>query len=134
MRDDRERLLDILESIEQIERYVSQGKDKFENDELIQTWADWNWNSFAGYIDEVRISKIPRYNIKDQLIPNGRFELDANTIALWHFDEDIGSTIFLDSSGHDRSLVGENGVAIGDVFTVNEHNKLASTWGRIKIF
>jgi uncharacterized protein with HEPN domain len=39
MRDERERLLDILEAIEQIERYINQGKETFKNDELIQTWV-----------------------------------------------------------------------------------------------
>lgn len=38
MRDDRERLRDILEAIEQIQKYAVQGKDKFLEDELIQTW------------------------------------------------------------------------------------------------
>ena len=39
MRDDRERLLDILEAIERIEKYTSKGRDVFEEDELIQTWV-----------------------------------------------------------------------------------------------
>ncbi len=38
MRDDRERLLDILEAIDRIFRYVDRGKDAFDGDELIQTW------------------------------------------------------------------------------------------------
>ena len=38
MRDDNERLLDILESIENIEKYAVRGKNIFENDELVQTW------------------------------------------------------------------------------------------------
>ena len=39
MRDDRERLLDILEAIEQIDKYASQGRPAFEDDELIQIWV-----------------------------------------------------------------------------------------------
>ena len=39
MRDDRERLLDILEAIERIEKYTSKGREAFEDDELIQTWV-----------------------------------------------------------------------------------------------
>ena len=39
MRDDRERLLDIIEAIERIEKYASEGKEGFENDELIQNWV-----------------------------------------------------------------------------------------------
>jgi len=38
MRDDRERLLDIREAIENIQKYAAHGKDAFSKDELIQTW------------------------------------------------------------------------------------------------
>jgi uncharacterized protein with HEPN domain len=38
MRDDRERLLDIHEAIENVRKYAARGKDAFRNDELIQTW------------------------------------------------------------------------------------------------
>lgn len=38
MRDDRERLLDIAEAIERIEKYASEGREAFEDDELIQNW------------------------------------------------------------------------------------------------
>ncbi len=38
MRDARERLQDIVEAIDRIERYVSRGRDAFEEDELIQNW------------------------------------------------------------------------------------------------
>ncbi|MBK7454088.1 MAG: DUF86 domain-containing protein [Anaerolineales bacterium] len=38
MRSERERLLDILEAIERIEKYAEEGKDAFNADELIQTW------------------------------------------------------------------------------------------------
>ena len=39
MRDDRERLLDILEAIERIEKYSARGRSVFDEDELIQTWV-----------------------------------------------------------------------------------------------
>lgn len=39
MRDDRERLLDILEAIERIDRYVSRGWEEFASNELIQVWV-----------------------------------------------------------------------------------------------
>ena len=38
MRDPMERLRDMLEAIENIERYAAQGKETFEKDELIQSW------------------------------------------------------------------------------------------------
>ncbi len=38
MRSDRERLLDMLEAIEAVNRYATKGRTAFDNDELIQTW------------------------------------------------------------------------------------------------
>ncbi|MES1243245.1 MAG: DUF86 domain-containing protein [Acidobacteriota bacterium] len=38
MRRDRQRLQDILEAIERIERVAVQGKSAFEDDEMIQVW------------------------------------------------------------------------------------------------
>jgi uncharacterized protein with HEPN domain len=38
MRDDRKRLLDIIEAIERIEKYASRGREAFDCDELIQNW------------------------------------------------------------------------------------------------
>ena len=38
MRDSRERVLDILQAIERIEKYASGGRASFEQDELIQVW------------------------------------------------------------------------------------------------
>ena len=38
MRDDRERLLHILDAIERIERYAARGREAFEQEELIQNW------------------------------------------------------------------------------------------------
>lgn len=37
MRDDRERLQDMLEAIERIERHTAKGREEYERDELIQT-------------------------------------------------------------------------------------------------
>ena len=42
MRDNSEKLQDILEAIERIERYAVLGKQKFEQDELIQSWPPQN--------------------------------------------------------------------------------------------
>ena len=39
MRDDRQRLLDICEAIQRIEKYAAQGRQAFERDELIQNWV-----------------------------------------------------------------------------------------------
>lgn len=39
MRNDRERLADILEALDKIERYTPRGKQAFENDEMFQVWV-----------------------------------------------------------------------------------------------
>lgn len=39
MRADRDRLQDILEAIQKIERYAEQGEAAFKKDELLQTWV-----------------------------------------------------------------------------------------------
>jgi uncharacterized protein with HEPN domain len=39
VRDDRQRLLDVLEAIQRIERHTTQGRAAFERDELVQTWV-----------------------------------------------------------------------------------------------
>jgi uncharacterized protein with HEPN domain len=39
MRDDRERLLDIIEAIERIEKVSVQGREYFYNDEMAQVWV-----------------------------------------------------------------------------------------------
>ena len=46
----------------------------------------------AGKLDEVRISSVARYD--DDFEPLERFELDGDTIALWHFDEGEGGGVF----------------------------------------
>lgn len=38
MREDRERLLHILEAIERVEKYAAHGQETFRRDELIQNW------------------------------------------------------------------------------------------------
>jgi hypothetical protein len=60
-------------------------------------------------MDEVRISNNVRYiaSFTPASVP---FECDANTQALWHFNEITGTTTFHDSCGSfDNSLVGYNG-------------------------
>ncbi len=52
---------------------------------------------FQGSLDEVRISNIARYT--EDFTPEERFEPDEHTLALYHFDEGEGETLF-DSSGN----------------------------------
>lgn len=39
MRNDHDRLLDILDAIEKIEKYTIDGRNRFDKDELIQIWV-----------------------------------------------------------------------------------------------
>ena len=94
------------------------------------------WGHFAGYIDEVRISEVARYNIaKGGLTPPNKrtkFKNDARTVALWHFDEPSGTREFSDTSGNAYHLVGKNGAETGGTLAVDAQRKLATTWGRLK--
>ena len=53
--------------------------------------------SFSGWLDEMRLSNVLRYS-GDFVRPSAPFSPDANTVALYHFDEGSGDLIG-DSSG-----------------------------------
>ena len=95
-----------------------------------------SWGHFAGYIDEVRISKVARYNItKGRFTPpkkREKFKNDAKTVALWHFDEPRGTPEFSDISGNAYHLVGKNGAMTDGTLAVEAEGKLAITWGQLK--
>ena len=60
---------------------------------------------FIGLLDEMRISKVARYD-KD-FTPAKRFEPDKDTLALYHFDEGSGDELKDSSSnGHHGKIVG----------------------------
>ena len=95
--------------------------------------GDHFWGPFAGYIDEVRISRVARYDVgKNGFTPHSKFKKDRQTIALWHFDEPGGTRQFSDASGHARHLVGEGGARTGIPLAVEPQGKLTTTWGRLK--
>ncbi len=48
--------------------------------------------SFSGWIDEVRLSTVLRYN-SNFIRPAAPFQPDADTAALWHFDEGAGEMV-----------------------------------------
>ncbi len=54
------------------------------------------WPGYGGFLDEVRVSSTVRYAANFRR-PTTRFEPDAHTVALWHFDEGQGTTL-VDSS------------------------------------
>ena len=99
----------------------------------IKVFDNFFWGPFAGYIDEVRISRVARYNVgKKGFTPREKFKKDAKTVALWHFDEPNGTQKFSDASGHAHHLTGQNGAKTGIPLAVEPHEKLATTWGRLK--
>lgn len=71
---------------------------------------NYGGDNFIESADEIRISDSVRYSGSSFTIPSAPFACDANTLALWHFDEIEGSTIFHDACGaQDNFLTGNNG-------------------------
>jgi 6-phosphogluconolactonase (cycloisomerase 2 family) len=74
----------------------------------------------AGQIEELRISVSARYTGTTYTVPK-RLTCDAQTRALWHFDETVGATTMYDGEdagstncgGVEDSLIGSNGAATG---------------------
>jgi len=97
------------------------------------SWELPLWAPFSGYIDEVRISSIPRYDsaAEHHDLP-GRFGSDADTVALWHFDEKSGAGTFRDSSGNGYHLDGRNGATTRWPFGAYAKSRLITTWAEIK--
>lgn len=61
---------------------------------------------FNGYLEEIRVSDVIRYSGATYSVPTEPFGTDANTAALWHFDEIAGSTSFGDASSYGNDLTG----------------------------
>ena len=91
-------------------------------------------DSFAGYIDEVRISKVARYDPRNAYsAPKGKFDSDDDTVALWHFDERNRATTFRDSSHNKYNLIGKNDAITKGPLAVDTNGKLTTSWASIKI-
>ena len=94
---------------------------------------DYFWGSFAGYIDEVRISTVARYGVnKGGFTPRGKLKKDRQTVALWHFDESSGARKFSDASGNAYHLEGIGGARTGIPLAVEPHGKLTTVWAQLK--
>jgi len=72
-------------------------------------------NPVKGWMEEVRFSNTVRYS-SSYAVPTAPFVSDANTRALWHFDEAAGATTFFDSSGNGNTLSGLNGAQTNQQF------------------
>ena len=79
-----------------------------------------------GYIDELRISNIARYDHLRWNVPHGKFKVDEHTLGLWHFNEAPWSGRFKDES--------ENGYHLWrrDTMSVKAQGKLTTLWGELK--
>jgi hypothetical protein len=93
-------------------------------------------SAYSGLIDEVRISNVIRYD-KDFEVQKEAFEPDDDTVALYHFDAEIGGKIEDFAKYHnDGELVKK--AALKEVnlpntlLAVHPKNKLAAIWGKIK--
>jgi hypothetical protein len=75
------------------------------------------YDSFKGYIDEVRISNTVKYTAASFTPPTQPFdENELNTMGLWHFDESVG-TIAYDSSGNENNGNINSAVWAGPIWT-----------------
>lgn len=88
MRDDRERLLDVLESLDRIDRQARRGRDAFENDELVQTWiihhVEIIGEAARGISEELR-KEYPHVRWRElvamrNVLAHGYFGIDVETI------------------------------------------------------
>jgi hypothetical protein len=74
---------------------------------------------FQGYIDEVRVSDVQRYT-SDFTVPNQEFSVDGNTVALYHFNETVGSQSFTDQSSNSFNITaGGNAETNNSSFVAN---------------
>ena len=89
MRADHDRLRDVVDAIERIERYAKQGRDAFDSSDLIQTWMVHNieiiGEACRAITDEYRTShpEIPWRDIIGMrtILIHHYFDVDAN--AVW---------------------------------------------------
>ncbi|MBC8235405.1 LamG domain-containing protein [bacterium] len=93
-------------------------------------------SAYSGLIDEVRVSNAIRYD-KDFEVQKGAFEPDGDTVALYHFDAEVGGKIEDYSKyGNDGKLVKkaelEEITLPNTLLAVYPKNKLAAIWGKIK--
>ena len=94
---------------------------------VVHPWGDEH-SSMEGYIDEVRVSEGWRYAaaFPNKIRPRRHFPADAQTIALWRFEEGAGAASYRDASGNGYRLFP------GGTLAVHPQDKAAVTWGNLK--
>jgi len=88
---------------------------------------------FTGLIDEVRLSSVARTAAEISAIWNGgngvQFEVDANTVALWHMNEGADSTIYDETDNDNDGTITGASWADGYVFSPSVTEKVDSDTG-----
>ena len=79
---------------------------------LLSVGANSGAVPFNGWLDEARFSDVVRYS-GAYTVPTSEFTPDANTRALWHFNEAPCGSSFTDSSANGNTLTGQNGATTG---------------------
>jgi len=85
MRSDRERLLDIAEAVNNINRYASRGRSSFETDEMFQVWVVRNLQIIGEAAS--RISEITQQKLPD--IPWGKIIGMRHVLVHGYFEIDL---------------------------------------------
>ncbi len=86
------------------------GNDSFDMPQIMSnSWDPIFGGSFNSYIEDIRLSDNVRYSNTTYTVPTIPFSIDGHTRALWHFNETVGSTKFLDSSSYGNDLTGHGG-------------------------
>ncbi|MBI1930256.1 LamG domain-containing protein [Candidatus Poribacteria bacterium] len=102
---------------------------------VAMAWDGKDVRMFVNGKEGVRVSKVVRYKGKYD-VQQGAFEPDDDTVALYHFDEEVGGKIKdFSKSGVDGKLVGKAKLVPSNaptVLPVEARGKLATVWGRLK--
>lgn len=88
MRSDRDRLTDVLESIERIERHTSAGRQVFDTDELIQVWVVRHLQIIGEAVSHlsedllIRFADVPWRSIigMRHILVHGYFDVDLDLV------------------------------------------------------
>lgn len=90
MRADRDRLADVLEAIERIERHTSAGREVFDADELVQVWVVRHLQIIGEAVNhlsqelQTRYPDVPWRSIigMRHVLVHGYFEVDLDLVWL----------------------------------------------------
>jgi hypothetical protein len=101
-----------------------------------RTRGDDTHSAYSGLIDEVRVSNAIRYD-KDFDVQREGFEPDDDTVALYHFDAEVGGKIEDFSKYSNDGKLGRKSELEeinlpNTLLAVYPKNKLATIWGKIK--